>query len=142
VLSFDTSSDPSEALRFFLGPLYQLLDEQPSGILPIVRKLPISDTRFKLKVVSETDVNWPKPFSTDFLFWESIQRDSPEDLARSNTESVSSLHSAVSPRDLLYDSELIKDIASLWSDLSDDILACLIANGKLTGYFMDFAEAR
>jgi hypothetical protein len=142
MLSFDTSSDPSEALRFFLGPLYQLLDEQPSGILPIVRKLSILDTRFKVKVVSETDVNWPKPFSTDFLFRESIQRDCPEDLAKSNTESVSSLHSAVSPRDLLYDSELVKDIASLWSDLSDDILACLIANGKLTGYFMDFVEAR
>ncbi len=141
-LSSDTSSNPSEALQFFLGPIYQLLNEQPSGILPIVRKFSILDTRFKLKVVNETDVNWPKPFSTDFLFWESIQGDSPKDLAKSNTESVSSLYYAVSPGDLLCDSKPTKYIASLWSDSSDDILACLVANGKLTVYFIDFAEAR
>lgn len=141
-LSFDTSSDPSEALQFLLSPIYQLLNEQPSSILPIVRSLSILDTRFKLKVVNETDVNWPKPFSTEFSFWESIQSGSPEDLAKTNTESISSLYYAVSPGDLLYDSKPTQYIASLWSDLSDDILACLIANGKLTAYFIDFAKAR
>jgi hypothetical protein len=95
-----------------------------------------------LKIVRKADANWPKPFSTDFSFWESIQRDSPEDLAKSNIESVSSLCFVISPRDLLYYSERMKDIASLWSDLSDNILACLIADGKLAGYFMDFAKAR
>ncbi|KAG4420656.1 hypothetical protein IFR04_006246 [Cadophora malorum] len=78
----------------------------------------------------------------NFWFWESIQSDSPEDLAKSNTMVISGLHSLVSPRDLLYDSKLMKRIATLWSDLSDDILACLVADGKLTGYFTAFAEAR
>ena len=141
-ISFDTSSVPSEALRFLLDPIYELLDTQSSGILPFARKLSILSTRFELKVVHETDVKWPKPFLNDFCFWESVQRDSPENLAKSNTESVSSLYSVVSPRDLLYDSQLMKDIGSLWSDLSNDILACLSANGKLAGYFMDFAEVR
>ncbi len=141
-ISFDISSDPADALRFLLDPIYKLFGTQSSGILPIVRKLSIVETRFKLKVVSVTDANWPKPLSTDFSFWESIQRDTPEDLAKSNTESVSSLYSVVSPKDLLDDSEHMKHIASLWCDLSDDILASLIANRKLAHYFMDFAEAR
>jgi hypothetical protein len=140
-ISSDTSSDPSEALRFFLDPIYQLLHEQSSDILLIVRKLSILSTRFKLKVVNATDVNWPKPFSTDFFFWESIQKDSAEDLAKSNTSFVSDLFSRVSPRDLLCHSEYMKHIGRVWSDFVDEILACLILDGKLTSYFIDFAEA-
>ncbi len=141
-ISLHTSSDPSEALSFLLDPIYQLLNKQPLDFLPVVRKLSILATRFTLKVVSGTDTSWPKSFSANFWFWESIQSDSPEDLAKSNTMVISGLHSLVSPRDLLYDSKLMKRIATLWSDLSDDILACLVADGKLTGYFTAFAEAR
>lgn len=95
-----------------------------------------------MKVVNDTDPNWPKPFLNDFSFWESIQKDGPDDLAKSHTESVSSLYSTVSPRDLLHDSKLVKDIASLWSDLSNGVLACLHVDRKLNGYFVYFAEAR
>jgi hypothetical protein len=139
-ISSDTSSNPSDALRFFLEPIKQQLEEQSSGIIPVVQKFSILDTRFKLKVINETDVNWPSPLSTDFSFWEGVQRKSPEDLAKSNTKFVSSLYFAISPRDILCDSKYIKDIARLWSDLSDDVLACLIVNGELTSYFLNFAE--
>jgi hypothetical protein len=139
---FDTSSDPSEALHFFLDPIYQLLNEPSSDILPVVRKLSILDTRFKLKVVHKADVNWPTPFSTEFSFWESIKKNSPEVLAKSNTNFVSDLYSRVSPRDLLCHTKFIKEIGKVWSDLVDEILACLIADGKLTSYFIDFAEVR
>lgn len=86
-------------------------------------------------------MNWPKPFSTNFSFWENVQSDSSEHLAKSNTEFVGDLYFDVSSKDLLCHSEYMKDIGRLWSDLVDDILACLIVDGKLTSYFMDFAEA-
>lgn len=59
----------------------------------------------------------------------------------SNTNVVASFYIEVSTRDLLPQSEYMEVIGRLWSDLVEDIFACLIADGKLTIYFMDFAKA-
>ncbi|TVY14153.1 hypothetical protein LARI1_G007778 [Lachnellula arida] len=141
-IASDTISEPSEALRFFIDPIKQRDKEQSSGILSVVQRFSILNTRHELQIIGATDIKWPKPFSTDFYFWESIQINSPLDLAKSNTESVSKLYRKLAAEDVLDNSEYMKGIERRWSDLSIDILACLIINENLTVYFMDFAKAR
>lgn len=138
----DILSEPFEALRFFLDPIKQVIERQSSGLLLVVRQFSILDTRYKLQITLATDVNWSKPFPTDFAFWESIQNDTPSDLAKSNTESMSRLYSGLSPAAVLDNSEYLKSIERQWSDLSVDIQACLIINENLTVYFMKLAEVR
>jgi hypothetical protein len=93
-----------------------------------------------LHITSATDVKWPKPFSTCFLFWESVQRESPLDLAKSNTESVSKLYSRLAVEDVLDDTECLKGIERRWSNLSTDIQACLVVDENLAIYFIELAD--
>jgi hypothetical protein len=141
-IASDTISEPSEALRFFVDPIKQRDKEQSSGILSVVQRFSILNTRHELQIVGATDIKWPKPFSTHFFFWESIQINSPLDLAKSNTESVSKLYRRLAAQDVLDDSEYMKGIERRWSDLSIDILACLNVNENLTVYFMELAKVR
>jgi hypothetical protein len=95
-----------------------------------------------LHITSATDVEWPKPFSTDFSFWESVQRDSPLDLAKSTTDFASSLYRVLAVGDLLDGSEYLKYIERRWSRFSEDIFACLVMDEKLKVYFEEFAKVR
>jgi hypothetical protein len=135
-------SEPLEALRFFVDPIQQLDKEQSSGILSVVQRISILNTRYELHITNETDVKWPKPFSTEFSFWESIQRDSTLDLAKSNTESVSKLYRRLAAADVLDNSKYMQGIDRQWSNLSGDILACLIVDENLAVYFIDVADVR
>jgi hypothetical protein len=74
--------------------------------------------------------------------WESISTNSPLDIAKSNTKSVSKLYRGLAAEDVLDDSEYMKDIQRRWSDSSIDILACLIVNGNLLVYFTKLAKVR
>jgi hypothetical protein len=139
-IASDTSSEPSEALRFFVDPIKQRGEEQSCGILSVVRRFSILNTRYELHITSATDVKWPKPFSTCFLFWESVQRESPLDLAKSNTESVSKLYSRLAVEDVLDDTECLKGIERRWSNLSTDIQACLVVDENLAIYFIELAD--
>jgi hypothetical protein len=141
-IASDTSSEPSEALRFFLDPIKQQCEGESSGVLPVVRKLSILHTRFELQVLFATDINWPEPFSTDFSFWESIQGHSAWDLAKSNTKHVKRLYSQISVADLLRDSKYTKGIEKQWSAYSLDILACLNVDRNVAVYVIDLAEVR
>ena len=100
----------------------------------------ILNTRYELHITSATDVKWPKPFSTRFAFWESIPKDSPLDLARSNTKSVSKLYRRLAVEDVLDDTEYLKDIERRWSNLSTDIQACLVVDENLAVYFIELAN--
>ncbi len=138
----DTLSSPSEALRFFVDIINQLDKDQSSGILSVIQRFSILNTRYELYITSATDVKWPKPFPTNFSFWERVQRDSALDLARSNTDFVCKLFRGLAAGDVLDGSEYMKGIERQWSDLSIDILACLVINGELKVYFEDFAKVR
>jgi hypothetical protein len=139
-ISFDTSSDPSEVLRFFFDPIAQQFEKRRSSIVSVGQKLSILDARFRFKIIHETDPKWPMPFSTDFSVWESIQKYNPQELAKLNTGSIRRLFVDISIADFLSDDGYLKDIARTWSDLTDDFLACLSANKELTSYFMHLAE--
>lgn len=139
-ISFDTSSGPSEVLRFFLDPIAQQFEERCTSITSVGQKLSILDARFRSKIVHEVDPKWPIPFSVDFTLWENIQNNTSQELAESNTESVSRLFMEVSIADVLSDGGYLKDIGRLWSELADDALACLSADKELTSYFMRLAE--
>ena len=141
-IASDTSSEPSEALRFFVDPIKQLDEDQSSGILSVVRRLSILNTRYELHIRSETDVKWPKPFSTNFSFWENVQRESALDLAKSTTEFVSKLYRGLAAGDVLDDTVYLKSIDRRWSDFSIDILACLVIDENLKVYFGEFAKVR
>jgi hypothetical protein len=131
---------PSEALRFFIDPIKQLDKDQSSGLLSISRRFSILNTRYELHITSAADVKWPKPFSTNFSFWESVQRDSALDLAKSTTEFVSKLYRGLAATDVLDDTLYLKDINRRWSDFSNDILACLVIDENLKLYFEEFAK--
>lgn len=100
------------------------------------------NTRYELHIIFATDIKWPKPFPTNFSFWESVQRDSALDLAKSNTEFVSKLYRGLAAGDVLDDSEYMKGIERRWSDFSNDILACLVIDENLKVYFEKFAKVR
>jgi hypothetical protein len=110
-------------------------------VLQITQRLQILEVRFKLRIKDGRSLD-DTPLSTDFTLWDSVRKDIPEDLAKSNTESVASLFSALSPKDVLDDFPFMKHILKDWSNLSDDVLACLTADKTLTGYFMKLAEVR
>jgi hypothetical protein len=74
--------------------------------------------------------------------WKSISTNSPLDLAKSDTESVSKLYRRLAAADVLDDSEYMKGIERRWSDLSNDILACLIVDENSAVYFIDLADVR
>jgi hypothetical protein len=48
------------------------------------------------------------------------------DLAKSTTEFISKLYRGLAVRDVLDDTLYLKDINTRWSDLFNDILACLV----------------
>jgi hypothetical protein len=95
-----------------------------------------------LKIRLADNVKWPNPFSTDFSFWESIQRTNPFDLAKSNTGSVGILFSRLSVADFLHNSEYLKGIQRHSNDLTVNAQACLIIDSNLTVYFMELAGVR
>ncbi len=136
----DISSEPSEALRFFVDPIKRLDEDQSSGIVSVIRRFSILDTRYHLHITSAADVEWPKPFSTDFSFWESVQRDPALDLAKSTTDFVSELYRGLAVGDVLDGSEYLKYIERRWSRFSEDIFACLVMDEKLEVYFEEFAR--
>lgn len=155
-ISCDTSSDTFEALRFFLEPIAEQFND-PSisslntaeqlkewcfSISSTSHKLSILDTRFRLKIVRKTDPKWPAHFSADFSLWESIQSQNPQDIAESSTKSVTTIFLDISTRDLLSEDGYLQDVATTWSDLADDFLACLSADRTLATYLMRLAEVR
>jgi hypothetical protein len=141
-IASDTSSELPEALQFFVDLIKQLDEKQSSCILSVVRRLLFLSIRYELHITFATDVKWPKPFSTDFLLWESISTDSPLDLVKSNIESVSKLYRTLAAMDVLDNSKYMKSIERRWLDLSNDILACLIIDKNLAGYFIELADIR
>ncbi|KAL5313247.1 hypothetical protein ACEPPN_018980 [Leptodophora sp. 'Broadleaf-Isolate-01'] len=143
-----------EALRFFLEPIAEQFND-PSisslntaeqlkewcfSISSTSHKLSILDTRFRLKIVRKTDPKWPAHFSADFSLWESIQSQNPQDIAESSTKSVTTIFLDISTRDLLSEDGYLQDVATTWSDLADDFLACLSADRTLATYLMRLAE--
>ncbi len=139
-IASDTSSKPSEALRFFVDPIKQLDEDQSAGILPVIQRFSILNTRYELHITRAADIKWPQPFSTDFSFWESVQRESALDLAKSTTEFVSKLYRGLAVGDVLDDTLYLKDMNRRWSDFSNDILACLVIDENLKVYFEEFAK--
>jgi hypothetical protein len=126
VIASDTSSELSEAVRFFLDPIEQVDKEQSSGVLSVVQRISILNARYELHITCATDVDSPKPFSTAFRFWESVQRKSALNLAKSNTNSVSQLFRQLAIADVLDDSKCMQGINRRWSSHSNDILAFLV----------------
>ena len=140
-ISCDTLSDPYDALRFFLDPIKNQFETPDCDIIQSVKQISILETRFKHKILYAVDVNWRKPFSTEFSLLKSVQTTGPKDLAKSITDSATRLYSCVSIAGFS-DGTSTKDIARQSSDLSEDILACLSADPELVGYFMELAEVQ
>ena len=89
------------------------------------------------------EVDWHKPFSTEFSLLDDIERCSnPEDLAKSITDSVAALFYKVSMADVVDYSTSVKAITTRWSKLSDDVMALFIADPDLAPYLMKFASVR
>jgi hypothetical protein len=141
-ISFDASSHPSIPVRFIIDPIDQLFTEQQSNLPLLIQHLLIIETLFTLKIVNSTDVTWSTPFSVDFLLWKSINRETPQMLAESNTKSMEKLFLGISPRQIFQNDRRVKDIGKDWSDFSDDVLACLNADAWVTGYVIELAEVR
>jgi hypothetical protein len=142
-LSFDASSppNPSNALRFLFHPIKQQLQKQSSSILPIIQRLLILEARFKSRIENTDGRSLDdKPLSTDFTFFESVQKWCPEDLAISITESMTRLFKLLSPDDVLRDGPHMQNISENRSNLSNNVWACLAADGNYTSYFLSLAE--
>ena len=133
-------SEPSEALRFFVDPIKQRGEEQSSGILSVVRRFSILNTRYELHIEGAADIKWPEPFSTEFSFWESTHTNTSLELAKSTTESVTELYRGVAFQDVLDDTEYMKSLERRWSDLSVDIQACLNVDENSLVYLTQFAK--
>jgi len=118
-----------------------VVEQESSDVLQLVRQLSILNIRYNL-IVSGTDVKWPRPFSADFSFLESIQKGNPPNLAKSNTKSTEKLFSKLQLIHPFENSEPLRDIKRHWSDLSVDVQACLDINGDWTVSLMDLAYVR
>ncbi len=139
-VSFDISSNPSEALRSFLDPITQQFKEHNPSISAVCQRLSILNTRFELKVIHATDPKWPIPFSVNFAVWEFIQRHTPQELAEFYTSRVSEFFQGIAIADLLSDNGHMVVVGRMWSKSSDDFLACLSVDKQLTSYFIHAAE--
>jgi hypothetical protein len=116
---------------------------QSSSILQITQRLSILEARFKLRIENSDGRSLgDTPLSTDFILWESIQNENPQDLARSYTESVTRLFYPLSFEDVLHGGPYMKNIRQEWSNYSEDVYACLSTDGKLADFFMELAKVR
>lgn len=91
--------------------------------------------------MTQANVDWQNPFSTELSFLEDVSRLSPEDLASSITSFDIENFLHISIADFLnHDSALLKDIAVQMLTLSDNITECLIADHNLTNYMLNFGD--
>jgi hypothetical protein len=87
------------------------------------------------------EVDWHNPFSIEFSLLDDIERySSPGDLAKSITDSVAALFCRVSMADVVHHGASVKAITTRWSKLSDDVMACFIADPGLAPYMMKLAS--
>jgi hypothetical protein len=77
--------------------------------------LSILASHYEYKVVRATGLNWRKPFSTSFSFFESTQQCSPKELAISVTEHVAKLFSRISVEDILRRTARMSSVGTHWS---------------------------
>ena len=133
-------TSPLDGLSFFIDAVTSLFTTR-APIIPILKRLSILHTRFEDKIVHGVEVDWHKPFSTEFSLLDDIERCSnPEDLAKSITYSVAALFYRVSTADVVYYSTTIKVIITRWLKLSDDVMALFTADPDLAPYLMKFAS--
>jgi hypothetical protein len=76
------NSVPTTYLQFIIDPIKQLI-EQRSGFKLLIQRLLNLETRFQLKIVNLTDVDWSAPFPTDSSLLWSMNNLSPPKLAKS-----------------------------------------------------------
>jgi hypothetical protein len=138
-ISGDTLSDPNDALCFLLDPIREQFAKH-YDIIQVLQHISILGIRYEYKIQHATDVNWRKPFSTEFSLLESVQSNSPKDLAQSTTNDVWNLYLRISLAEVLNDGPRMRDLATHWSDLSDDTLGCLTADKGLVSYFLELAK--
>jgi urate oxidase len=114
---------------------------QSSSVLPITQRLLILEVRFNLRMKNTdgTDLD-DTPLSTDFTLWENVQKGRPEELARSNTESVQRLFSLLLQEDVLRNGPSMQNVREHQSNLCDDVWACLAVDRSHSNYFMKLAE--
>lgn len=135
-------SHPSDALYFFLDGGRKLVAKQSYDVIQIVRRLSILNTRFRYTIERTNDFDWRYPFSAEFSLLDAIERCTPESLAKSITASATTLFSGVSMEDVICYSPTVEVITAHWSELSDNVAACLIADSNFVGYMTELARVR
>ncbi|KAF8847274.1 hypothetical protein BDZ45DRAFT_343715 [Acephala macrosclerotiorum] len=139
-LQFLHPSGPLDGLSFLVDAVTSLFTTR-APIIPILKRLSILHTRFEDKIVRGVEVDWHKPFSTEFSLLDDIERCSnPEDLAKPITDSVAALFCKVSIADVVHYGTSVKAITTQWSKLSDDVMALFTADPDLTPYLMKFVS--
>ena len=133
---------PSDALSPFLDGGRDLIADQSYDVMQMVKRFSILNIRFGYAILRTADFDWHKLLSTQFSLLDGIESKNPENLADSITASVTALFRGVSMANVLTYGPSVKAITANWSDMSDDVAACLIADPNLAPYMMELAEVR
>jgi len=126
-----------------LADLYigrKLVAKQSYDVMQMVRRFSILNTRFGYIIERTIDFDWRYPFSVEFPLLDTIERCTPESLAESVTASVTTLFSGVSMEDGICYGPTVEAIFAHWSELSDDVAVCLIADSNFAGYMTELAR--
>src|SRR4051794_30765971 len=118
---------PSDALHLLLDGGRELIVNQSYNILRMTRRLSILSTRWFRYTIDRThDLDWRHPLSAEFPILNAIESIPAESLAEAITSDTTILLSQVYMEN--------GAITKHWSELSDGVAACLIADSTYAEY--------
>jgi hypothetical protein len=133
-------SSPRDALSFLSSPIQKVFSHQNGNIRSAFQYLSILASRYEYKIIRATDVNWHKPFSTSFSFFESTRKCSQQELAISLTRTVAKLLICFSAQDILSHTARVRRVGEQWTSLCEDVRACAAIMEEAEQYFLTLAQ--
>lgn len=135
-------STPYDALVVFSEPILRELSRRDENIISILQRLSILSFRYDHSIVRATEVDWHKPFLTDFSFFEAVCRSDLQVLTTSITEDAVALFSGASPADACAPAARLLYISRHWSTLATRFAECAVADNELVPRLLRMAEVR
>ena len=136
----NSPQDPCEGLEFILGPIRELFlhDERP--FMNRLECLSILEIRYT-ETLKAVNGNWKAYFRSDFLFFELISREKPEQIALALTKCDLPRFNNLSVQDfLVLYSKRREEIARNWKILVDDTRVCAMVSQRLGSLLNDIAH--
>lgn len=106
-------------------PIEELLASSGEGLIPTLKRLSILGARFE-------DVDWQRPFPTDFSLLRDLDSHYPKALATALSQHDMKLFEGLPTHDIFDPKHpCLEDLAAVWAKLCNDVKACLVAESGL-----------